>query len=91
MYVHPYAGRTYHIIIHQAIEIPDLKHHLLCPMKVRTDSVMVNNCPRFLTDHPNEETHAIVADEEWGDKVVLSLCLSGVTYYLPVCLLTESE
>ena len=31
-YDHPYTGRTYHILIHQDVEIPDLKHHILCPM-----------------------------------------------------------
>ena len=59
-------------------------------MKLHTNSVTANDCPRFFTDHPTEETHAIVADDEWGDKVVLYLCLSGVTSYLPVCLLNSN-
>ena len=31
-YDHPLSGQIYHIMIHQDIEIPGLKHHLLCPM-----------------------------------------------------------
>ena len=31
-YVHPHTGRRYHLVVHQAIHMPDLKHHLLCPM-----------------------------------------------------------
>ena len=91
LYDHPYTGRTYHIVIHQAVEIPDLKYHLLWPMQVRTNSITVNDCPIFLNEHLNEETHAIIADDEWGNKLVLPLCLSGVISYLPVCLLAENK
>ena len=56
-----------------------------------SNSVAVNYCPRLLTEHPTEETHSIIADNEWGDRVVLHLCLSGVTSYITVCLLTDNE
>ena len=29
-YVHPFTGRKYHLVLHQAIHMPDLDHHLLC-------------------------------------------------------------
>ena len=32
VYIHPFTGVRYHLIIHQVIHIPDLNHHLLCPM-----------------------------------------------------------
>ena len=41
-YVHPFTGRKYHIIIHQAIHMPELGHHLLCPMHVRANEIMLN-------------------------------------------------
>ena len=84
LYDHPYTGRKYHIVIHQAFEIPYLKHHLLCAIQVHTNGVMVNDCPKFLTDHLTEETNFIIADDEWGNKVDLTLCLYGVTSYLPI-------
>ena len=31
-YDHPITVQTYHLVIHQAIIIPHLEHHLLCPM-----------------------------------------------------------
>ena len=31
-YTHPFTGLRYHLIIHQAIHMPDLEHHVLCPM-----------------------------------------------------------
>ena len=54
-------------------------------------SITVNDCPRLLTYQSTEEIHAFVANYEGGDKVVLPLCLSGVTYYSRVCLLNENE
>ena len=69
LYDNPSTGRTYHIVIQQDVEIPDVKHHMLCPMQVRTNGVTVNNCPRFLTEHPTEETHVITDDGEWGKKL----------------------
>ena len=91
LYDNPYTGQTYHIVIHQAVEIPYFKHDLLYPMLVCTNCVTVNDCPRLLTDHPTEETYDIIDDDEWGKKVVLPLGLTGVTSYLPVGLLTENE
>ena len=73
MYEHPYMGWTYHIIIHQADEIPDLNHHMLCPIQVCTNSGRVNDSPIFLTNHPTEENHYIVVDDEWGDIFILPL------------------
>ena len=31
-YVHPYTGIKYHLVVHQVVHIPELEHHLLCPM-----------------------------------------------------------
>ena len=31
-YTQPHTLRTYHVIVHQAVHMPDLQHHLLCPM-----------------------------------------------------------
>ena len=46
-YVHPFTGRKFQIIIHQAIHMPELGHHLLCPMQVRANGVTLNECPRM--------------------------------------------
>ena len=70
-YDHPLSGQIYHIVIHQSIEILGLKHHLLCPMQVRTNGVTVHDCPKYLCDQPIDETHTIVCADEWAEKVVL--------------------
>ena len=89
-YDQPYTGRTYHILIYQASEIPTLAHHLLCQIQVRTNGIVVNDCPIFLCDNPTEETHAIVENDKYSDYVVLNFHLSGITSYFPVCLLNKN-
>ena len=41
-YTHPFTGTKYHIVVHQAIHMPDLDHHLLCPMQCRANGVEIN-------------------------------------------------
>ncbi len=42
-YDDPQTGRTLHLIINQAIHIPHLDHHLLCPVQCRVNDVIVNS------------------------------------------------
>ena len=90
-FTHPYTGRRYHIVIHQAVSIPDLDHHLLCPMQCRAHGVTVNECPRMYCDEPTEESHSIVTPDEYGGAVVLPLFLKGVTSSLNVESLSQEE
>ena len=85
-YTHPQTGAIYHLVVHQAIEIPHLDHHLLCPMQCRVNDVTINEVPKFLTPDPTPSTHALVCDmpDTTDDELTLPLCLRGVTSYLPV-------
>jgi hypothetical protein len=47
-YDDPMAGKVYHLVINQAIHIPHLDHHLLCPMQCQVNDVIVNDPPKFL-------------------------------------------
>ena len=71
VYVQPYTGKRYHLVVHQAIHMPELDHHLLCPMQLRANGVQVNDCPKFYCKKPDEESHAIVASDEYGENVIL--------------------
>ena len=46
-YIQPYTGAIYHMIIHQAVHMPQLDHHLMCPNQCRAHGVIVNDCPRI--------------------------------------------
>jgi hypothetical protein len=58
-YDDPQTGRTLHLIINQAIHIPHLDHHLLCPMQCRVNDMTVNNLLKFLPTDPTDQTHAL--------------------------------
>ncbi len=58
-YDDPVTSEVYHLVINQAIHIPHLDHHLLCPMQCRVNDVIVNNMPKFLTSDPTDHTYAL--------------------------------
>ena len=90
-YCDPVNGSIYHIVIHQAIHIPGLDHHFLSPMQCRVADVEINDCPRFLTANPTEESNCIIAHDEYGARFVLPLVLQGVTSDLNVHRISEAE
>ena len=62
-YTHPLTGLIYHIVIHQAIEIPNFDHHLLCPMQCRVNDITINYIPKFQIKTPTPDSHSIVAHD----------------------------
>ena len=42
----------------------------------------VNDCPKIYCEDPTDESHAIVATDEYGDDIILPFYLRGVTSYL---------
>jgi hypothetical protein len=60
---HPQDGQVYHLVFLQAIHMPQLDHHLLCPMQCCVNEVTVNNAPKFLTCFPTDNMHALVVQK----------------------------
>jgi hypothetical protein len=54
----PTTGKVNHLVINQAIHIPHLDHHLLCPMQCQVNDMIVDNMPKLLTSDPTDHTHA---------------------------------
>ena len=90
-YVHPYTGIKYHLVVHQVVHIPELEHHLLCPMQCRANNVTVNDCPRIHCADPNEESHSIVATDDDDETVVIPFHLRGVTSQFTVDTVPREE
>ena len=65
-YCDPVSGSIYHFVIHQAIYIPGLDHHLLSPMQFRVADVEINDFPRFLISNPTEDSHCIISHDYYG-------------------------
>lgn len=83
-YDHPVSGEVVILMLHQAIHIEHLDHNLLSPMQLRLNDVKVNDVPKFLTEQPTDETHAIVvAGDDLDDILLIPLSLEGVTSMFP--------
>ena len=83
----PRTGNTFMLVIHQAIEIPHLDHHLLCPMQCRVHGITINDLPKFLCQDPSLKDHAVIApgDDVGADPIMIApLSLRGVTSILDV-------
>jgi hypothetical protein len=83
-YNDPIMGKTLHLVINQAIHIPHLDHHLLCPMQCRVNDVTVNDTPKFLARDPTDKLHALTLEnpDHPAQMVTLPLALRGVTLLL---------
>jgi hypothetical protein len=91
-YDNPNTGEVMIFIIHQAIEIPDLKHNLLCPMQMRLNDVLVSEIPKFLARDATEDTHSIrLRERDTREMVTIPLSLQGVTSYFPTRKPTKSK
>ncbi len=86
IYDDPVTGKVYHLVTNQAIHIPHLDHHLLCPMQCQVNDVVVDNMSKFLTSDPTDHTHALTIrdPDESAQMVILQLALRGVTSLLNV-------
>jgi hypothetical protein len=57
-YDHPQTGEVMLLVLHQAIHIPHLDHHLLCLMLCCVNDVTVGETPKFMVANPTDKTHA---------------------------------
>ena len=90
-YVNPFTGLKYHLIVHQAIHMMDLDHHLLCPIQCRANGPVINECSWMYCREPTQESHAIFAMGENGASVVLPFFLIRVTLHLTFMPLTRGK
>jgi hypothetical protein len=81
------------LIINQAIHIPHLDHHLLCPMQCRVNDVTVNDLPKFLAADPTDQMHALTLTDPDNplQPVILLSTLRGVKSLLNVRSVTIDE
>ncbi len=92
-YDDPQTGRTLHLIINQAIHIPHLDHHLLCPMQCHVNDMTINDLPKNLAANPTDQTHALTINDPDNplQLVILLLTLGGGTLLLNVRTVTIDE
>ena len=90
-YDSPTSGKTVIIVIHHAIHVPTMDCKLICPMQVRMNDVKLDDKPKFLTEDPTNESHAISCKDNMGTLINIALELKGVTSYFPTRKPTKYE
>ena len=90
-YDNPTSGTTVIIVVDQAIHVPTMDCNLICPMQVRMNDVKLDDKPKFLTEDPTDESHAISCEDNTATLVNISLSLKGVTSYFPTRKPTKHE
>jgi hypothetical protein len=57
-------------MIHQAVHVPAMSNDLLCPMQMRANEIRVQECPKFLEEHPDDTSHALRISQDGEDMLV---------------------
>ena len=60
-------------------------------MQVRTNDVKLDDKPKFLTEDPTNESHAISGEDNTGTQINITLELKGSTSYFPTRKSTKHE
>jgi hypothetical protein len=73
--------QTYILIFSQSLYMKELTTHLLCPNQMRSNGIIVNDCPlQYLPNHlRTKESHCIIADD-----LRIPLFMRGVISYFNV-------
>ena len=69
----------------------EIRYHLLCPMQCQENGFNINQYPRIYCNEPNQESHAIFTEYEYGDNVILHFFLNGVNSHLNFETLVRDE
>ena len=79
-YDNPYNGKTYILVLRNALYVPSMDHNLIPPFMLREMGVTVNDVPKIHKEDPTVEDHAITFAET-GFRIPLSLW--GIFSYFP--------
>ena len=69
-YDNPTSVKTVIIVMHQAIYVPTMDCNPICPMQVRMNDVKLDDKPKFPTEDPTNESHAISCEDNTGTLII---------------------
>ena len=88
----PTTLNTYILFFHQALHIPNLKKHLLCPNQLRHNQVIVNDTPLlYLQPSQRDHTQHSLLFEPPNENLHIPLSLEGTTSFFETRLPTWTE
>ena len=87
-YNNPYNGKSYILVLHNALYVPSMDNTLVPPFMLREMGVTVNDVPKIHTEDPTVDDHAITFVET-GFRIPLSL--RGIFSYFPTSKPTHDD
>ena len=87
-YDNPYDGKTYILVLRNALYVPLMDHNLIPPFMLREMGVTVNDVPKIHKEDPTVDDHAITFAET-GFRIPLSLW--GIFSYFPTSKPTHDD
>ena len=84
----PFSGKTYLLVMRNALYVPSMEHNLVPPFVMREAGLTVNDTAKIHVEEPTVEDHSIY-DE--ATKLRIPLKLDGVFSYFPTRALTSDE
>ena len=76
----PHSGKTYLLIIRNALYVPEMTNHLIPPFAMREAGIIVHDVPKIHVDDPSLSDHSLEFPET---KFRIPLSLHGMFSYLP--------
>ena len=87
-YDNPYNGKSYILVLHNALYVPSMDNNLIPPFMLREMGVTVNDIPKIHKQDPTVDDHAITFVET-GFRIPLSLW--GIFSYFPASKPTHDD
>ena len=84
----PYSGKTYLLVVRNALYIASMPHNLIPPFILREAGLQVSGVPKIHCDEPTIEDHSIYDDKT---KLQIPLKLDGIFSYFQTRALTLNE
>ena len=81
------------LVIKQAVQVPHLQNHLLCPIQMHLNDVIVSEVPMFLSRRPDDTSHTlqVIDPMDDGSILIIILSLKGIYKFFPVYKPTIAE
>ena len=88
MYDCSYTGRSYLMVIRNALYVKEMNVSLIPPFVMRLADIIIDECPKFLSKSPTIENHSVYFPEH---GLRLPLQIYGIISYLPARTPTDEE
>ena len=89
-YDNPYNGKSYILVLWNALHVPLMDNNLIPPFILREMGVTMNDVPKIHKEDPTVDEH-VITFEEMGFRIPLSLSLWSIFSYFPTSIPSHDD